>query len=67
MGVADIMLLSLLGLADLCLFLHLRRRRRRSSCSERMMRSLRRALRREVGMPGVTAPVTGAFVLQRAG
>jgi hypothetical protein len=67
MGAADTMLLLLLALADFCLLLHLHRRRQRRMRTERMMKSLRRAIQREVGVTKVAAPVTGALVLQRAG
>jgi hypothetical protein len=60
------MLFMLLAVADFCLLFHLHRRRQRRIRAQRMMRSLRRAIGREVGAPVVSAPVTGALVLQRA-
>jgi len=66
MGAADLMLLLILGLADFCLLLHLHRRRQSRVRTERMMKSLRRAIQRDVGVTAVSAPVTGALVLQRA-
>ena len=66
MGAADIMLLLVLAIADFCLMVHFRRRRARRMRMQRIMRSLRRAIQREVGTPAVSAPATGALVLQRA-
>ena len=44
MGVADVLLFTLLILANMALFAHLHRRWQRRSRVERMTRSLRRAL-----------------------
>jgi hypothetical protein len=67
MGAADVMLFLLLALADACLLIHLHRRRQRRVRAQRMMKSLRRAIQREVGVTAVTVPATAALVLQRAG
>jgi hypothetical protein len=66
MGSADVMVLVLLALADLRFLLHLRRRRERQTRSDRMMRSLRIAVQREVGIPDAPVDVSAALVLQRA-
>jgi hypothetical protein len=66
MGAADTMLFTLLGFADICLVIHLHRRRQRRMLSQRMMRSLRLAIQREVGTPLVTGRTANALVLQQA-
>lgn len=48
MNAVDGFVLALLALADIALMVHLRRRRQRSARAERMMRSLRFAIRREI-------------------
>jgi hypothetical protein len=56
MGAPDMMLFTLLAVADGMLLLHLYRRRQRRYRSEQMMRCLIAAVRREVGVFGaVTA------------
>lgn len=67
MGAADMILLMLLGFAEVCLMVHLHRRRQRRVRSQRMMRSLRNAIRREVGNTVDGVPAAAALVLQRAG
>jgi hypothetical protein len=67
MGAADLMLLMLLAMADACLLVHLHRRRQRRVRTQRMMRSLRSAIEREVGVPLVDVPAAATLVLQRAG
>ena len=66
MGAADTMLLLILAVADFWLVLHLHHRRARRMRTQRISRSLRRAIQREVGEPAVSAPAAGALVLQRA-
>ncbi len=66
MGAADMLLFTLLALADICLLIHLRRRRARRLRSERMMRSLRAAIQREVGAAVPRVAPRQALVLQRA-
>jgi hypothetical protein len=66
MGAADTMLFLLLALADICLVIHLHRRRQRRMLSQRMMRSLRLAIQREVGTPVLTGRKASALVLQQA-
>ena len=67
MGAADVVLFALLGLAEICLMVHLYRRRARRVRSERMMSSLREAIEREAGANrAVIAPTRWVPVLQRA-
>jgi hypothetical protein len=49
MNVVDAVVLGLLAIGDLAFIAHLRRRRRKSVQTGRMMRSLELALRRENG------------------
>lgn len=66
MGAADFIVLTLLGMAEICLMVHLHRRRQRRVRAQRMMRSLRSAIQREVGSPVADVPAAAALVLQRA-
>ena len=66
MGAADTMLFTLLAFADICLVIHLHRRRQRRRLSQRMMRSLRLAIQSEVGTPLLAARKANALVLQQA-
>ena len=60
MNAADAMFLLMLALADICLIVHLRRRRSRRRRLERMMRSLKLYLRRELcPTTVVTRPTRG--------
>lgn len=65
MGAADIMLFALLALADICLLVHLQRRRQRRRVSQRMMRSLRVAIQREAATR-LSGRKANAFVLPQA-
>lgn len=68
MDAADLMLFTLLALADVCLLLQLHRRRQRRYKRERMTRSLRSAIQREIGAGVVrVAPVRSVLLLSRAG
>jgi len=49
MDAADALLFALLAFADLALMIHLHRRRARRIRFERMMRSLKLAVQREIG------------------
>jgi cbb3-type cytochrome oxidase subunit 3 len=66
MGAADTILLALLALADVCLMVHLYRRRQRRNKVERMARALRSAIRREVGVENAPVRSAAGLVLQRA-
>lgn len=66
MGVADVVLLMLIALADCALLAHLHLRRQRRVRIERMMRSLRGALQREAGAAAAMAQAP-RLVLQQAG
>ena len=66
MGAADTMLIALLALADLCLMIHLRRRRQRVVKVERMMKALRRHIQTQVETEVTPLRQTPALVLQRA-
>jgi hypothetical protein len=66
MGAADMILFALLALADISLLIHLHRRRQRRVLSQRMMRSLRAAIQREVGTSLVPVRDASGLVLQRA-
>jgi hypothetical protein len=66
MGAADVILLLLLAMADVCLVVTLHRRRAQRLRSERMMRSLSAAIRREIGQPVAIARPKWSMVLQRA-
>ena len=66
MGTPDTVLLLLVGVADFCLMVHLHRRRQRRTRRERVMRSLRNAIRREVRVKATPVPATSALVLQQA-
>jgi hypothetical protein len=66
MGAADTMLFALLALADICLLIHLHRRRQRRRLSQRMMKSLRLAIQREVVTPRLSGRKANAFALQQA-
>ena len=56
MNVADIMVLLLLAAADICLMVHLRRRRARYIRLDRMTRSLQLHIRSESSPESVVAP-----------
>ena len=56
MGTADMLLFAILALADAALLTHLHRRRQRRYRMERMMHSLRRAIRRETVVVEVPEP-----------
>jgi hypothetical protein len=60
MGTADFMLFALLTLANACVLGFFHRRRDRRGREQRMMRSLRNAIRRETALP--TPDVTGELV-----
>jgi hypothetical protein len=66
MGAADMILLTLLTFADVCLLIHLHRRRQRRMNMNRMMRALRSAIRREVVVTTVPVRANATLVLQRA-
>jgi hypothetical protein len=66
MGAADVILLLLLAMADVCLLVYLHQRRSRRLRSERMMRSLRAAIHREIGQPVELARPRWSLALQRA-
>jgi hypothetical protein len=66
MGAADTMLFALLALADITLLVHLHRRRQRRYRLTRMMRSLRLAVRRNIGMVTVSVPEARTLALQQA-
>lgn len=67
MGAVDFILLTLMALADTAVLIHLHRRRARRLRSERMMRSLRAAIEREIGTEVVRIKgATPALVLQSA-
>jgi hypothetical protein len=66
MGFPDMMLFALLALADACLMVHLSRRRQRRQRGERMMRSLRWAIQREIGTTPVVMPQAQPLLLQQA-
>jgi len=66
MGAADVILVLLLGLADICVLVTLHRRRAQRQRSERMMRSLNAAIRREIGEPVALRRPKWSMVLQRA-
>ena len=56
MNVADIMVLTLMGVADICLLVHLRRRRARYIRMDRMTRSLQLHISSELELNPVVAP-----------
>jgi hypothetical protein len=56
MGVADAMLFVVLALADLCLLVHLHRRRQRRLREKKMMLSLRAAAQREIAEAPIRDP-----------
>jgi hypothetical protein len=56
MNVADILVLMLLAVADICLMVHLRRRRARYIRMDRMTRSLQLHIRSELRPESVVAP-----------
>lgn len=67
MGFPDILLFTLLAVADAYVLIHLHRRRVRRLVSERMQHSLRAAIRRETGDDRVVAVRPRWFpALQRA-
>jgi hypothetical protein len=66
MGAADVILLLLLAMADVCVLVTLHRRRALRLRAERMMRSLSAAIRRETGEPVAIARPRWSMVLQRA-
>lgn len=66
MGIADTLLFTFLALADFSLMIHMRRRRQRRLRLDRMMRSLRLAVRRDIGIHYTQARDTRGLVLQRA-
>jgi hypothetical protein len=66
MDAADTTLFLLMALADVCLMVHLHRRRQRRNRLERMMRSLRLAVQRETGSITIARPEAHALVLQQA-
>jgi hypothetical protein len=56
MNFADVMVLMLLAAADLCLIVHLRRRRARYIRMDRMTRSLQMHIRGQLAPEAVVAP-----------
>jgi hypothetical protein len=62
---ADIMVLALLAFADICLIVHLRRRRARYIRMDRMTRSLQLHIRSELAPHAVVVPRRRGL-LQRA-
>jgi hypothetical protein len=56
MNFADVLVLMLLAAADICLIVHLRRRRARYIRMDRMTRSLQLHLRSELAPESVVAP-----------
>jgi hypothetical protein len=62
---ADVMVLVLMAGADICLLIHLRRRRARYIRFDRMTRSLQLHIRSELAPEAVVAPRRRRF-LQRA-
>ena len=56
MNFADVLVLMLLAAADICLMVHLRRRRARYIRMERMTRSLQLHLRSKLSPESVVAP-----------
>ena len=65
MDAVDAMLFALLALGDLCLVIHLHRRRQRRFKLERMMRALRRAIHREIGVQKAAPAPIPALAFQR--
>ena len=65
MNAVDLILFTLLTLAAVCLLVHYVRRMNRQVKEERILRALRGAIRREVGVVEIPECPT-ALVLQRA-
>ena len=66
MNVVDILVLSLLAAADICLIVHLRRRRARYIRMDRMTRSLQLHIRAEIASAEDVISPRRRRVLQRA-
>jgi hypothetical protein len=60
MGAADFMLFALLTLANACLLVYVRVRRERRAQQQRMMRSLRNAIRQEAPVVEATGELVAA-------
>jgi len=56
MNLVDVLVLTLLAAADICLIVHLRRRRARYIRMDRMTRSLELHIRRELAPEAVVTP-----------
>ena len=64
MNIADVMVLLLLAFADLCLIVHLRRRRARYLRMDRIMRSLQLHIRSELTANPAGAPAKRRIILR---
>jgi hypothetical protein len=64
MNVPDVMVLVLLAAADVCLLIHLRRRRARHSRLDRMTRSLQLHIRSELAPEELVAPSRRRWLLR---
>jgi len=62
MNFADVMVLVLLAVADICMIVHLRRRRARYIRMERMSRSLQLHIRSELSPETLAAPRRRGFL-----
>jgi hypothetical protein len=62
MNLVDVMILLLLASADVCLIVHLRRRRARYIRMDRMTRSLQLHIRSELAPEAVVAPRRRRFL-----
>ncbi len=65
MNVVDVLVLTMLAIADICLIVHLRRRRSRYIRMDRMTRSLQLHIRSEIAPEAIVAP-RRRRLLQRA-
>jgi len=64
MNIADVTVVLVVAFADICLLVHLRRRRSRHLRMDRMMRSLQLFLRSELSPTSVVAPPRRRLILR---